>query len=547
MITPICLFPVIILAALSPLSAATQAGQTSIVITGQQAGPTPFISKITLQVSNLAALGRVRFAIQPRPGSVTRPLTVVYPKAYLNGRGYVDAKAGQITVPVFGLYDGYNNTVELTYFFTDGSQKTVSTTISTALFDDACDLNTPVIRQARTSTTTLSYDYMLLASACSLYSPAIIDTDGAVRWVGTAGVRQYYTAAFKNGIYLAEGTKLLRMEFDGEVRVVRDYADDGVVGFHHNLDRGKKGLIVDVNTRDYIASVHLEVDAITGEVLKRWNLAEIISAAMIADGDEPSGFVRKAKGHYDFQAFEDWTHNNAVAYRQSDNSIIISSRENFVICIDYDTSAIKWILGDPAKQWYQYPSLRKFALALTPGTLPPIGQHSVSITKDNNLLLFDNGQQSVHHTPRGPNRTYSAARKYTLDLEAKTATEMWNYASGFRIRSRFRSSVYEDAAENYLVTYARAENPDGSFRAQLVGLTATGEKVFDYSYPTATCCNEAYRAMPVHWERVLFAAPVPSPPTATASSTPTEDCSPDPCPPRQTVRHRLPSEFPPFL
>ena len=514
---PVPFVAAIILAALTPVSAASQAAATNIAITDQQAGPTPFISKLTLKVSNLPALGRVRFAIQPKPGSVTRPLTAVYPKAYLAGRGYVDAQAGQITVPVFGLYAGYNNTVKLTYFFTDGSTRTVSTDIPTAPFDDACDFNTPVIRQARTSTTELSYDYMLLASACSLYSPAIIDTDAEVRWVGTAGVREYYTAAYKNGIYIAEGTRLLRMEYDGEVRVIGDYANEGVVGFHHNIDRGKRGLIVDVNTPDYIASVHLEVDAITGEVLKRWDVAEIVRDAMIAGGDDPSGFVRKANGRYDFQAFEDWTHNNAVTYRASDNSIIMSSRENYVICIDYDTGALKWILGDPAKRWYQYPSLRKFALALTPGSLPPIGQHSVSITKDNNLLLFDNGQQSVHHNPRGPNRTYSAARKYSLDLAAKTATEIWNYTAGFSIRSRFRSSVYEDAADNYLVTYARAENPNGSFRAQIVGLTPAGEKVFDYSYPTATCCNEAYRAMPVHWERVWFAAPKPAGATAAAA------------------------------
>jgi outer membrane protein assembly factor BamB len=303
------------------------------------------------------------------------------------------------------------------------------------------------------------------------------------------------------------------------VSIIADYADRGVIGFHHNIDPGKKGLIVDVNTPDYIASVHLEVDATTGEILKEWNLAHIIRDAMIAGGDDPSGFVRKANGRYDFQAMEDWTHNNAVTYRPSDDSIIISSRENFVICLDYETGAIKWILGDTTKQWHQYPSLRKFALTLTHG-LPPIGQHSVSITKDDNLLLFDNGQQSAHNFPVGASRTYCAARKYTLDPEAKTATQVWNFNNNFSIRSRFRSSVYEDAANNYLVTYSRAENPNGSFRAQIVGLTPGNQKVFDYSYPTETCCNEAYRAMPVHWERVVFDAPVaPAPGTALSADS----------------------------
>ena len=498
---------ILILASVCPLARANQAGDTTITIASQTPGVTPFINKVTLNVSDPAALRQIRFVVRPKPGSVTRPLSALYPTAYLASRGYVDTDAKQVTVPVFGLYDGYENTVRLTYYFVDGSTKAASTIISTAAFDDACQFNTPVVRQARTNTRALSYDYMLAASACSLHSPTVLDTDGAVRWVGTASNRQYQTAFYRNGIYIADGTRLLRMEFDGTVSVIADYASAGVIGFHHNIDRGKQGLILDVNTQDYIASVHLEVDRKTGEILKKWNLAEIISAAMTAGGDDPSGFVRKANGRYDFQAYEDWAHDNAVAYRASDNSIIISSRENFVICIDYDTSAIKWILGDNTKQWYGYPSLRKFALLPTAGTIAPVGQHSVSVTKDDNLLLFDNGQQSAHHVPRGPNRTYSAPRKYSLDLAARTATEIWNYPRNQSIRSRFRSSVYEDAKNNYLVTYARAENPNGSLRAELVGLTPDGQQVFDYSYPTDTNYNEAYRAFPLHWESIAFADP----------------------------------------
>ena len=517
--SPIVLLATALIAGLPLCGEAQQAKHTNVSITNQRAGATPFINNLTLEFSDMRHIRRIRFRIQPKPGSVTRPITGVYPRAYLRSRGYVDVLNRKITVPVFGLYDGYNNTVDVLCFFDDGSFKKLRASIPTAVFDDPCDFDKPFVRQARTTTKDLSYDYILAASSCGPNSPTIIDTDGAVRWVGTAGVQQYYTAFFNNGVYLADGTKLLRMELDGAVSVIRDYADRGdIVGFHHNIDPGKTGLIVDVNTTDYIASVHLEVDATTGEVLKEWNLAQIVHDTMVAGGDNPREFVRMANGRYDFQAVEDWTHNNAVTYRASDNSIIISSRENFVICLDYDTGAIRWILGDTTKRWYQYPSLKKLALTLTSG-LPPIGQHSVSITTDDHLLLFDNGQQSAHHIPVGARRDYAAARKYKLDPKAKTATQVWNFNNNFSIISRFRSSVYEDAASNYLVTYARAENPNGSFRAQLVGLTAAREKVFDYSYPTATCCNEAYRAMPIHLERVVFSPPVAPAPTQAASAS----------------------------
>ena len=140
---------------------------------------------------------------------------------------------------------------------------------------------------------------------------------------------------------------------------------------------------------------------------------------MIAGGDDPSQFV--------FPTPTDWFHNNGAAYNRADDSLIVSSRENFVICLDYNTSAIKWILGDPTKKWHQFPSLRKFALHVAPGSLPPIGQHAPSITYDQGLLLFDNGQNSQFQDPPGAQRDYASPRKYSLDLVKSVATEVWNY------------------------------------------------------------------------------------------------------------------------
>ena len=108
---------------------------------------------------------------------------------------------------------------------------------------------------------------------------------------------------------------------------------------------------------------------------------------MVAGGDDPSQFV--------FPTPTDWFHINGAAYNRADDSLIVSSRENFLICLDYKTTAIKWILGDPTKKWYQFASLRKFALTVAPGSLPPIGQHSPSITFDQGLLVIDNGTQDI--------------------------------------------------------------------------------------------------------------------------------------------------------
>ena len=67
---------------------ATEADDTTITITGHTAGATPFISNLTLEVSNTTVLKSVQFAIDSKPGSVTRPLSATYSNDYLVTRGF---------------------------------------------------------------------------------------------------------------------------------------------------------------------------------------------------------------------------------------------------------------------------------------------------------------------------------------------------------------------------------------------------------------------------------------------------------------------------
>src|SRR5690242_13465494 len=166
----------------SHLASATQADDTTITITGQTAGATPFISRLTLNVSNTNVLKSIQFAIDPKPGSVTRPLSGTYSNQYLVSRGFEHPP--QVIVPVYGLYAGYSNIVRLTYRFQDNSVKQAVTSIATAPFDDqGCGYNTPTVLQPRSNSTQLSYDYIFDRSACGTFSPVILDTDGRLRWV----------------------------------------------------------------------------------------------------------------------------------------------------------------------------------------------------------------------------------------------------------------------------------------------------------------------------------------------------------------------------
>jgi arylsulfate sulfotransferase len=479
-----------------PQGRAGQADDTTITIVGNTPGVTPFISEVTLNASDTTNLKAIQFTIAPKAGSVTRPLSGKYARSYLLQRGFLQAGSGNIVIPVYGLYAGFNNTVALRYYFNDGSSSQGTTTITTASYTHPCGLDNPTVLQARTNDTTLSYDYMLVKGSCSDGSePVIVDTDGALRWVSPTGFMDKPSGFFDNAIYQTQRTSLYRVELDGTMNLLHIYSDIGAIYLDHNIDFGKFGLILDMDTPQQYESVFIEVDK-AGTLLKRWDLVDIISKAMIAGGDDPSQFV--ASGSVD------WFHSNAAAYNRADDSMLFSSRESFIICVDYETSEIKWILGDPTKKWHQFPSLAKYALTVPEGSLPPVGQHSLSITYDQGLLLFDNGSNSTYQNPHGVNRTYASPRKYRLDLNARTATEVWNYDRGQTTLSPFCGSAYEDAPLNYVIDYAMVGFPGPPPpTAQLIGLDNSGRKIFHYQYPTHLC-DTGYNTVPLHLEHTTF-------------------------------------------
>lgn len=474
---------------LSLLSAARGA---VVTINGQSPGPSPFISRLSLTVSDAAALDHIDFKVYPKPGSGTRPVYARYSKTYLQGRGLLNPATGQISLPVFGLYANYNNRVALVSTFVDQTFQRDTVNVLTPVWNDPANAyKNPTVVQARVPNTTLSYDFALLRNFASANTPVIVDTDGEVRWVGTAGTASQSAIFFQGGIYVYSGTSLVRQELDGTFATLANYSSSqGLSGFHHNFDYGKNGILMDTESSTQVESIVLEVDG-AGTVLKRWDFANIVSAVMTAGGDDPSGFI-KTRG----QPNEDWFHLNACTYRRSDDTIIASSRENFVIAVDYTTGALKWILGDTSKQWYQnYPSLRAKALSLGPNTTANIGQHALSVYRDR-LLMFDDGANSLNHTPAGNSRNFSVTRKYSIDTTAATATEIWNYSPNPTLFSGYCSSIYEDGSQNYLVAYATI--------TALVGLDASGQKVFDYRYPTLAFCGTIYNAIPIHLENLRF-------------------------------------------
>jgi len=463
-----------------------------------QPGPSPFVYFVELTAPDLAALTTVSYVIEPKPGTVSKPVSVSYGISSLRRRGYVTAGSQTATVPIIGLYADYANHVDLAFRYYDASIQHVPIDIVTSAYTDPNNVYDHVsILKSRAPGTPLGFDFFALKSL--LGSPIVVDTDGNVRWAVPGDGNSMSSIFVDGGFFVGDqySTSFRRLELDGSI-VETSLASPNYTNFHHNIDLGKWGLLVDVDATidgvNYLESTLAEVDPF-GTVLKEWDIAALVSQYMRANGDDPSTFVRPGV---------DWFHLNGATYDKSDDTIVVSSRENFLMKLDYNSGNIIWILGDPTKFWYTFPSLRAKAITLTGGGLYPIGQHAPSITSDGLLMVFNNGFGSITQptgASAGQFRTYSAVSAYRIDAQNFLGQEAWNFDYNQSINSIVCSSAYETSDKSILVNYAVA---DGTTKTRLVGLSPKHEVIFDFEYPNPGGCWASWNSVPVPFDSLQF-------------------------------------------
>jgi arylsulfate sulfotransferase len=470
------------------------AQQSDIAISGSKPGVTPFIAAVSFTGQSLSQVTSITFNIAPMPNSVSQPVHVTFSADALTTRGYLQGVS--LSLPVFGLYANHQNQVSFQLAFDDGSVQQLQYQISTAPYTDATGVYmTPTIVQPRAAESTLGYNFFILKSLIG--SPVIVDTDGQVRWIvpatGTQAV-YYSNGQFVTGSLTAPVVTQLGLD-GSQSTLPTDLPQPLLNQFTHNIDPGPAGLLAEFNGTDDLGT---STDDIVAEILpysgqppvQTFDMADILSAYMKSQGDDPTQFVRPGA---------DWFHLNASTYDPSDNTVIVSSRENFLIKVNYSTHAIVWILGDPTKYWYTFPSLRAKALTLSAGGDYPIGQHGVSITADGYVMVFNDGYGSANQPPGEPaglSRTFSEVSAYSIDSSTMSAQNVWNFNYGQTIDSPVCGSSYESNG-TYLVDFATADDYQA---ARIVGLDANKNVVFDFQYTSPGICYAAWNAIPIPME-----------------------------------------------
>ena len=468
------------------------AERSQAAVSGMSAGVSPFIEMVHVQAQDLDQLDSVEFTIQPRPNSVSRPVHVTQTHAWLQRQGHLASGAQALDIPVFGLYSNFANSVAIRLRYSDASSRELDVSVPTPAFVDVNGIYDKLQVLTPRTVADLGYDYFVLKGTGS---PVIVDTDGQIRWTGAPSTADgSHTVIDNGGFFTGSGDSLAttQLQLDGQATTgqVASPPSPTYTDFHHNIDPGKSGLLAEFDADkdgvDYMETILAEIDR-SGQLLQSWDLGDIIGNYMRSMGDDPTLFVRPGT---------DWFHMNASLYDPADDSVVVSSRENFLIKLDYKSGQIKWIFGDPTKYWHSFPSLRAKALTLQ-GGLYPIGQHGISMVGDHQLLLFNNGYPSFNQpagAPAGESRAYASVDAYSIDENAGTVTQAWNFDHGQDLQSIICGDAAQAPNGSVLVDYAYAQAAGSqTIQNRLIGLTPDHAVAFDFALPT-TLCSATFNA-----------------------------------------------------
>jgi arylsulfate sulfotransferase len=281
--------------------------------------------------------------------------------------------------------------------------------------------------------------------------PFIFDENGDIRWymdLTFLGGMSFTINRFQNG-NLRVGRGNTVFEFDQLGHEIRRWEMDGYWYHHESKEMPNGNILVAVNRQDIptIEDHVVELNRTTGMVVRVWDLRELFESSLIENSKNP----------------RDWFHMNAIWYDPTDDSLILSGRnQDSVIKVSGDNELI-WMLA-PHRDWNENvedavaPDMREYLLtAVDQEGFPfskPVqqgvedapdfswswGQHASMLLPNGNLFLFDNGLNR-NFSDVQPN--YSRGVEYKIDAKKMTIQQIWQYGKdrGDGFYSRIVSDV----------------------------------------------------------------------------------------------------------
>lgn len=271
--------------------------------------------------------------------------------------------------------------------------------------------------------------------------PLIFDVNGEVRGYLDFSDKERIVWPIKyhqNAFYSAYGKTIIKYDLMGNE--LNTIVINDIVIVHHDFEILPNGnFLLAVNmpnktiskggeTLETIEDYIVEVDP-NGSILNEWDMADHLDVTRtnILDG-----------GH-------DWFHMNSIHYVESEDSFIVSGRNQGVVKISRNNE-LKWILSNhldwdssgrnqesSAKTDYLLKALDNSNIEL-PDSIQmgykrtdefdwTWGQHYPMVTRNGNLLIFDNGTNRQY----GNSQSYSRIVEYQVDEVNKTIKQVWEF------------------------------------------------------------------------------------------------------------------------
>lgn len=369
-------------------------------------------------------------------------------------------------IPIYGLYEDTENLVKLVI---NGEERIYK------LQTEKSNLEYTLEVETKSSTLTSEELYFTVASY-KTYLTAW-DIEGHLRFYLTVDNRMdvewlpngHFLIGTSEGQFAENFCSFVEMDYLG--KIYNYYTPENGYSFEFQLLSNGNYMLAGGNKPVYVTEqVIYELDPTTGEKVSEVNIANIIKQI---DPDFDTNYLGQ-------KAIR-----NAFSYNEDTDELLVSFRGwDAIISLNYKEKKLNWVFTDPTNELFNHDVWKDYLVELSSGRYP-MGQHSVILTSDGNIGLFNNGYNRLHGFENGGNdlvsfyrSNYSSAEFY--NIQNKKARLVFSYDAGKRYFSHQYGSVRELSNGNYLIDFGY--NLKNEYRATDTGKLSEAEQGVDNIY-----------------------------------------------------------------